>query len=380
MGVTPMIRKQSGGTPDCHGREARRRGGGAKLLPPPGLKCAMGETQRSYAALVVWVELSEQVRTDSDQMVVGSGDQGHGVTGERASDQATSPPPPDPAARADSPGDCRGRIGPGWQTRRQATRTGAVARGGRSLPERFVRTLMVVVMPPVLRPKVLGGQSGGWWSGGLGLEHAMHLFVRSVVARHGGPGEAHLDAQLQPLHAQARQSQRALRRRMPGVKQVTGGGFAHGQRLVTPAVSGAEPALEVHRSHIVQSARRGEERRSRPQRDPPRLPPPGRQPEFQRARMRQTPPRPHLAKRPHDLPGSPTRPLQSYPLDRHADLLGDHPRVPMRPTRLLAQSLKPMPQKPPPPLVAGGPADVVHPTRLRETSLPSLDSGDELRT
>ena len=81
---------------------------------------------------------------------------------------------------------------------------------GYALAQGFVRTLVIVTADPGSDASFLCRYAGCGWSGYIGSEHPMHLFVRTVVLWVSWPDKLHRDAQAQPPHAQARQPQSAF--------------------------------------------------------------------------------------------------------------------------------------------------------------------------
>src|SRR5690606_26463119 len=89
----------------------------------------------------------------------------------------------------------------------EASGTGVVILGWRVLIERLMGALVIIGVPPAFEATLLGRQVRRGWLGGLGLQVAMHAFVRTVVLRRSRAGELHLDALLDPPRSEEHTSE-----------------------------------------------------------------------------------------------------------------------------------------------------------------------------
>src|SRR5882672_4980173 len=153
----------------------------------------------------------------------------------------------------------------------------------RSLAERLVRPLLVVVPAEGVEAPLLLGRIRGRRSRGLGLEGAMHALVAAVLLRRGRMDEVRLDAELDPPRRQSRQAagagrteRRAVvatdgvrqslaakrrrkdrlrsfdrRRHDPHLDQIATVAVGQRQRVDPAVVAGAEPAFEINRPLII---------------------------------------------------------------------------------------------------------------------------------
>src|SRR5213083_477380 len=96
------------------------------------------------------------------------------------------------------------------QTGPVAAPTLAIQGGGHPLPQRFMRSLMIVVVDPAGSAPLLAARRGRRRRGHFGFVNAMHLFMGSVVLRPGAAGELDADAQAQPPGRKPRQVQRPI--------------------------------------------------------------------------------------------------------------------------------------------------------------------------
>ena len=136
--------------------------------------------------------------------------------------------------------------------------------------------------------------------------------------------------------------------------------IAHRQRLDPGAVSGAEPAFEVNRPHVIGSVRQlpvqRRQARPRPGAMPTRH---ARSPALQGARMRQGAAGPVLAQRPAQLARPPGRVRATQLLHRQVQPARPTARQPPRTTRSLLQSPASALFKALPPFIAGLAADAM---------------------
>src|SRR4249920_419895 len=91
--------------------------------------------------------------------------------------------------------------------------------------QRFVRSLLVVLAPEAIEGVLLRAPVGGWRTGSLLLQGAVHAFVPPVLLGMAGLNAFRPNAQLQPPHRQARQS--AQRARCEGRAVVATNGLRH---------------------------------------------------------------------------------------------------------------------------------------------------------
>lgn len=171
---------------------------------------------------------------------------------------------------------------------RRATLTlaGMIVLGRCFLVQSFVRSHTVVVVHPAIASPLLRSDPSRSGLRQVGFELPVHLFMRAVLLRMCGRNELHPDAQGCPPSTQARKSCRASRseavvhpnhlrfavaRKQPekhcshtpplligqhGDRQdKTAEQIAHGQRINAFSVGGPEPALEVHRPHVIGTGR-----------------------------------------------------------------------------------------------------------------------------
>jgi hypothetical protein len=152
------------------------------------------------------------------------------------------------------------------------------------LPQRLVRSFLIVnlsptIQPPLLRPRVAGGRSRR-----LRLQHPVHLLVRAIVLGMCGPGKFDRNAQYRPPRTQARQSASARRGKraaivhadhlgqailaeqppkhcphppplligqQPHRQQITAEQIAHRQGIHPLAIDRPPPAFEIHRPYLI---------------------------------------------------------------------------------------------------------------------------------
>lgn len=150
---------------------------------------------------------------------------------------------------------------------------------------------MIVVGAPAVCPVLLRAAMGGRRIEHLGFVAAVHLLVRSVVARACPACKLDPNAQAQPPNAQPRKPEGplapegravvhpdgdwqtvaaeeprqdaprggiALLGQEPDLEQVTALGFAHGQGLLALGVLGAKPAFEIDGPYLVLPPGRGQ--------------------------------------------------------------------------------------------------------------------------
>src|ERR1700722_824331 len=162
----------------------------------------------------------------------------------------------------------------------------------RSLAERFMRPLFVVVSAEGVEAPLLLGRIRGRRARGLGLEGAMHALMAAILLRRGWMDEVRLDAELDPPRRQPRQaagagraerravvatdrmrqSLAANRRRKdrlrsfdrwrhdPHLDQIATVAVGQRQRVDPAGVAGAEPTFEISRPLVIG----GRNRRHRP--------------------------------------------------------------------------------------------------------------------
>ena len=166
----------------------------------------------------------------------------------------------------------------------KASSTWLVKLGRRALVQSFMRALMVIGVLPAVEAALLGDEVGRGRPGGLGLQVAVHAFVRAVFLRRGGMHELNLDTLLDPPKAKAGETPQAVGGERCAeittddlgqaviARQVTEGLERAGELLVGAGVAGQdkvavavadrervttlpiteqEPALEVDRPHVV---------------------------------------------------------------------------------------------------------------------------------
>jgi len=159
-----------------------------------------------------------------------------------------------------------------------------IVTGWRLLIQGFVRPLMIIMMQPACGPCRLKRWVACGRARGLGLEHAMPLFMRTIVLGMSSSGKLHFNAQgdepgtqagqahgsrrtkrtavvhaqgpgLSPLFKEAYKSlfyrHKLLARQHPGQQAKAANQVADGQRIHAFSVRRGEPTLEVNRPNIV---------------------------------------------------------------------------------------------------------------------------------
>src|ERR1700742_3249084 len=76
-----------------------------------------------------------------------------------------------------------------------AAATETIIRGWGLLRQGFMWALVIVILQPASRPHSLAGRMGRWRQRGFGFEHAMPLFMRTVVFGMAATGKLDFDAQ-----------------------------------------------------------------------------------------------------------------------------------------------------------------------------------------
>src|SRR5438094_6244909 len=208
----------------------------------------------------------------------------HHLANKGPSNKAFSALPFDVSTVAHPPCFPRTRIFHVWQLLRQRPIARPIHLRGHALAQGFVRTLVIVTADPGSNASFLCRYAGCGWSGYIGFEHPMHLFVRTVVLWVSWPDKLHRNAQAQPPHAQARQAQSTFATKGRAVvypnhfgqavttknlrknsahsgialigqerhpKHIATEKIAHCQRLAAPPIARAKPAFEVDCPHLV---------------------------------------------------------------------------------------------------------------------------------
>ncbi len=234
----------------------------------------------------VFVEqVADQELAQMDRMTgLVPGLQAHCLSHKCPADKTQAPPPFDMTAIADPSYFPRGGINQRRQHVGISPAAGTIDLRGRALTQGFVRTLLVVIRQPSARTSLHRLTVRRALGHDFLLVTTMKLFVRRVVARSRPAGELDPNAQPQPPHRQARETQRpfAAKRRTvvhancfghsPFLKQashhathrpivligqqsqaqaITTQQIAHRQGFLANAILSAEPALEIHCPYLV---------------------------------------------------------------------------------------------------------------------------------
>src|SRR5712692_668695 len=150
---------------------------------------------------------------------------------ETLTDEHRVPAPLDLAIVAHPPDDLGGGVGQLGQPLRIRPRRGLVDGGGRPLPQRLVRPLVVEDVAKLVEAALLGPPRRLRGLRGFLLESEMHPLMPSIFFGVSGPDALRLDAELDPPHRQPRQP----------------GGRGRGERRPIVGAHGARQAILAKR-------------------------------------------------------------------------------------------------------------------------------------
>src|SRR5712691_252525 len=278
---------------------------------------------------------------------------------------------------------------------------------GRPLPQSLVWTNFVVDLGPSIRPPLLSPQMARSGVRRLGLEHPMHLFVRTILFWMPWRCELYSNLQSRPPGTQARKPSRThgserstvvhpdgggvsilpeqsqenptnqpptLNLQQTGGQQITTEHIPHRQRFHPLAVLRSKPTLEIHRPDLVAAT-------SDCQSSGPQLPPPTRtavhtaiqfhslQPLADRPRTGNSLTWIFFAQPSSKLPAPPTPMASAQPPNPGLPLRRHSTRRAMRSPRSISQSAPSLPLEPGLPFVAQLATESEQPTQLRHALL-----------
>src|SRR4051794_4472042 len=160
-----------------------------------------GRSARPEAAPLsgVAVDEAELEIGEADEPVTGRGlGDADGLAGERLADEDAVTAPADVAAGPHAALGAVGRIGGRFDPLGVASWRGRIVSRRRDLAQGLVRPHIVVIVPPGVEARLLGGAVRGGRAGGLALQRFVHALVPPVLLRLAGIDAVETDAELDP--------------------------------------------------------------------------------------------------------------------------------------------------------------------------------------